>query len=147
MLPTITGEFTVVADPELRFTPSGAAVANIRAVANKKKKNEQTGEWVDDKHCWVNLTAWNQMAENVAESIVKGMKVVVTGRLETRDYETSDGQKRISVDVEIFEIGPSLRFATAKVTKAERRSAESTGSRPPAEDTWATSPSNDEPPF
>ena len=150
MLPTVTGEFRVVDDPELRFTPAGKAVASFRLAANSRKKNESTGEWEDDKSCFLNADCWERMAENVAESIEKGMLVVVKGRLETRTYENREGEKRTSLDLHLDEVGPSLRWDIAKVTKASRTE----GSGPatataaaPADDPWAAPPSSDEPPF
>jgi single-strand DNA-binding protein len=143
VLPTITGEFRAVTDPELRFTPSGVAVANLRIAANSRKKVGE--EWVDDKVVFLNLTCWKQQAENVAESVQKGDLIMVTGRLETREYETKDGEKRQSFDVTADQIGPSLAFATAKVSKTERRSG-STATPPPA-DPYGTPPQDDEPPF
>ncbi len=143
MLPTITGEFRAVTDPELRFTPSGVAVANLRIAANSRKKVND--EWVDDKVVFLNLTCWKQQAENVAESVQKGDLIMVTGRLETREYETKDGEKRQSFDVTADQIGPSLAFATAKISKAERRSG-SADKAPPA-DPYGTPPQDDEPPF
>jgi len=143
MLPNISGEFTAVNDPELRFTPSGKAVANVRIVANSKRKNEK-GEWEDDKVVWLNLTAWGQLAENIAESVEKGTRILVKGRLETREYTTKDGDKRSSYDVTADEVGPSLAFATAKVSKSGRSSGTAK-----TEDAWSTGSSAqaDEPPF
>jgi single-strand DNA-binding protein len=119
-LPTVHGEFRAAADPTIRFTPSSKAVASLRAVASKQKKND-AGEWVDDKECWVNITIWDQPAENVVESISQGDLFFVSGRLETRPWEDKDGNKRISVDITADHIGPSLARASAKVTKNERR--------------------------
>jgi single-strand DNA-binding protein len=153
MLPNISGEFRVVTDPVLRFTPAGKAVASCRIVADKKKKTDG-GEWVDDKVCWLNLSIWEQQAENFAESIEKGMLIFVTGRLETREYE-KDGEKRMSLDVTADNVAPSIRWATAKVTKAQRSGGQSTQpaaaegapAAAPA-DPWQTPPSQgDEPPF
>lgn len=143
MLPVIQGEFRVVADPELRFTPSGVAVANLRIVANSRKKNEQ-GEWVDDKEVWLNLTAWKQLAENIAESVQKGDLIVVKGRLETRSYETKEGEKRQSFDVTADEVGVSLARATAKISKAERTTGSSTAAPTGG---YPTPPQEEEPPF
>jgi single-strand DNA-binding protein len=141
MLPTVVGEFTAVTDPELRFTPSGVAVANFRAAANSRKKTE-SGEWVDDKSCFLNVTVWKKAAENVAESVVKGTKVTIKGRLETRNYETKEGEKRTSYDLTADEIGVSIAFDPVKVMKAER-----TAPGEPAEDPWASTGGSDEPPF
>lgn len=149
MLPIVTGEFRVVDDPELRFTPAGKAVASFRLAANSRKKNESTGEWEDDKTCFLNADCWERVAENVAESITKGALVTVKGRLETRTYENRDGEKRTSLDLHVDDIGASLRYDPAKVMRSERRSE---GSAPaasaPADDPWASPPpSSDEPPF
>jgi len=143
MLPTITGEFRAVTDPELRFTPSGVAVANLRIAANSRKKVND--EWVDDKVVFLNLTCWKQQAENVAESVQKGDLIMVKGRLETREYETKDGEKRQSFDVTADEVGVSLTFATAKVSKTERRTGSTTTAPPP--DPYGTPPQEEEPPF
>jgi single-strand DNA-binding protein len=155
MLPSINGEFRIVADPELRFTPSGKAVASARIVANSRKKTD-SGEWVDDKVCWLNLSIWDKPAENFVETFEKGdLVVILNGRLETREYETREGEKRTSLDVTATDFGPSLRFASAKITKTARSSGEgqtgtaassSGGTTAPAEDPWAT-PQSDEPPF
>jgi single-strand DNA-binding protein len=149
-LQQVFGEFRVVADPELRFTPSGKAVGNVRLVANSRKLNKDTDQWEDDKVVWLNGSIWDREAENMVESISKGDLVEVRGRLETREWE-KDGEKRQSVEVKIDSISPSIKYATAKVTKVERTSGtpatsgrEASG---PAEDPWASNPSTDEPPF
>lgn len=159
MLPIISGEFRLVADPELRFTPSGIGVASLRLVADKQKKVEENGEtkWVDDKVCWLNGTAWGRqggggLAENVAESLRKGDLVEVRGALETRNYETADGEKRTSLDVNIYSIGPSLRFrpilhSDGAGNKVTREGAVAPGETPASDDPWATPASTDEPPF
>jgi single-strand DNA-binding protein len=151
-LPTVNGEFRVVTDPELRFTQSGKAVASARIAANSRKKDDSTGEWKDDKECFLNLTIWGREAENFVESCEKGTLVLLSGRLETRNYETREGEKRTSFDVTADSFGPSLRWSTAKITKTERQSgggsapAEGAAPAAPAEDPWAT-PQDDEPPF
>jgi single-strand DNA-binding protein len=145
-LPRVEGEFRVVTDPELRFSPSGVAVAKARIVANTRKKDEATGEWADDKFCWLNLTAFKKMAENFVESAEKGSLITVSGRIETRDYETREGEKRTSFDLIADNIGVSLTWDAAKVQKAERAAASTTGTAP-AEDPWAAQPQGDEPPF
>ena len=151
-LPRISGEFRVVADPDLKFLPSGKAVANVRLVANSRKKVDD--QWVDDKVCWVRAVAFEKKAENIAESIEKGMLVVVEGRLHTAEYETQDGEKRTSVELMLDTIGPSLSFATAKVTGSGKRDATSSSSgggversSGGGEDPWGTPPQGDEPPF
>lgn len=151
MLPTVFGEFRVVADPELRFTPSGKAVGNVRLVANGRKKNE-AGEWVDDKVVWLNGTLWDTAAENMVESVTAGMLVEVRGRLETREYEDREGNKRQSYDLALDSLTPSLKYATAKVSKVERSGGTGGGSgaaapAAPADDPWAAPKQDDEPPF
>lgn len=115
---TIVGN--VVADPELRFTPSGAAVANFRVASTPRRFNSQTNQWEDGEALFLTCNIWRQAAENVAESIQKGMRVVVTGRLRQRSYETREGEKRTVFEVEVDEVGPSLKYATAKVTRTNR---------------------------
>lgn len=141
MLPTITGEFRAVADPSLRFTPAGMAVADVRVAANSRKKDD-SGEWVDDKVVWLTVTAFKKMAENMAESVVKGSLISVTGRLQTEDWETKEGEKRQTYRVLADTVAMSLAFDAAIVQKAERKAAE-----PRGEDPWAAPPSSDEPPF
>lgn len=146
MLPQIFGEFRVVADPELKFTQGGMAVANMRIVADSKKKVGE--EWVDDKVCWLRATAFKKQAENVAESFVKGSLVVITGRLQTEEWE-KDGEKRQAYTVLIDNIGPSARWNPTKSVAADRGSG-SSGSSSSGGDPWATPQTNgvdDEPPF
>lgn len=107
-------------DPELRFTPQGAAVANFRIAVNKRFKDAQTGEWKDGETSYFRINCWRQLAENVAESLTRGMRVVVSGSLKMRSWETQEGEKRTVVEIEADDIGPSLRFATAKVEKVAR---------------------------
>lgn len=110
----------LVADPELRFTPSGAAVANFTVASTPRHFDKNSQEWVDDEALFLRCSIWRQAAENVAESLSKGMRVVVSGRLRQRSYETKEGEKRTVIELEVDEIGPSLRYATAKVIKASR---------------------------
>ncbi|WP_420176548.1 single-stranded DNA-binding protein [Luteococcus sp. OSA5] len=112
---TLVGNLT--ADPELRFTPSGAAVANFTVASTPRQFDRQTNEWRDGEAMFLNCSVWRQAAENVAESLQKGMRVVVQGRLKARSYETREGEKRTVFEVEVEEIGPSLKYATAKVTR------------------------------
>ena len=112
---TLVGNLT--ADPELRFTPSGAAVANFTVASTPRTFDRQTSEWKDGDAMFLNCSVWRQAAENVAESLTKGMRVVVTGRLKSRSYETREGERRTVFEVEVDEIGPSLRYASAKVTR------------------------------
>jgi single-strand DNA-binding protein len=115
---TVVGNLT--ADPELRFTPSGAAVANFTVASTPRTFDRQTNEWRDGEALFLRCSVWRQAAENVAESLQKGMQVIVQGRLKQRSFETKEGEKRTTYELEVDEIGPSLKFATAKVTKAGR---------------------------
>ncbi|WP_168582827.1 single-stranded DNA-binding protein [Gephyromycinifex aptenodytis] len=110
----------LVADPELRFTPSGAAVANFRVASTPRTFDRQTNEWKDGEALFLSCSAWRDMAENVAESLQRGARVIVSGRLRSRSYETKEGEKRTVIELEVDEIGPSLRYATAKVNKTSR---------------------------
>ena len=115
---TVVGNLT--GDPELRFTPSGAAVANFTIASTPRNFDRQTNEWKDGDTLFLNCSIWRQAAENVAESLQKGMRVVAQGRLKARSYETREGEKRTVIELEVDEIGPSLRYATAKVQKMAR---------------------------
>ena len=117
---TVVGNLT--ADPELRFTPSGAAVANFTVASTPRMFDRQTNEWKDGEALVMRCNVWRQAAENVAESLTRGARVVVTGRLKQRSFETKEGEKRTVVELEVDEIGPSLRYATAKVNKVSRGS-------------------------
>lgn len=112
---TLVGNLT--ADPELRFTPSGAAVANFTVASTPRTFDRQTSEWKDGDAMFLNCSVWRQAAENVAESLTKGMRVVVQGRLKSRSYETREGERRTVFEVEVDEVGPSLRYASAKVSR------------------------------
>jgi single-strand DNA-binding protein len=165
---TVIGNLT--ADPELRFTPSGAAVANFTVASTPRMFDRQTNEWKDGEALFLRCNIWREAAENVAESLTRGSRVIVSGRLKQRSFETREGEKRTVVELEVDEIGPSLRYATAKVNKASRSGAGgggfgggSGGSRQPAqsggggaasEDPWGSAPASgsfaggdDEPPF
>ncbi|HEY9413022.1 MAG TPA: single-stranded DNA-binding protein [Jiangellaceae bacterium] len=115
---TVVGNLTD--DPELRFTPSGAAVANFTIASTPRTFDRQTNEWKDGDALFLRCSIWRQAAENIAESLQRGMRVVAQGRLRQRSYETREGEKRTVVELEVDEIGPSLRYATAKVTKTQR---------------------------
>lgn len=115
---TIVGN--LVDDPELRFTPSGAAVANFRVASTPRTFDRQTNEWKDGEALFLSCSVWRQAAENVAESLQRGMRVVVQGRLKARSYETREGEKRTVFEIDVDEVGPSLKYATAKVTRASR---------------------------
>ena len=122
---TVTVVGNVTRDPELRFTSSGQAVATFGLAVNRRWQN-RNNEW-EESTSFLDVTCWAQMAENVAESVTKGTRVLVTGRLEQRSWETNDGEKRSKVEIVAEEIGPSLRFATAGVTKNERRGGDFEG--------------------
>ncbi|MCT1458110.1 single-stranded DNA-binding protein [Aestuariimicrobium sp. p3-SID1156] len=114
---TLIGNLT--ADPDLRFTPSGAAVANFTVASTPRTFDRQTNEWKDGDAMFLNCSVWRGAAENVAESLQKGMRVIVNGRLKSRSYETREGEKRTVFEVDVDEVGPSLRYATAKVTRTQ----------------------------
>jgi single-strand DNA-binding protein len=141
---TVVGNLT--GDPELRFTPSGAAVANFTVASTPRTLDKATNEWKDGEALFLRCSIWRQAAENVAESLQKGMRVVVQGRLKQRSYEVN-GEKRTSVELDVEEIGPSLKYATAKVNKTTRGgggggfggSPASPGGGAPADDPWASS--------
>ncbi|MGH3416601.1 MAG: single-stranded DNA-binding protein [Actinocrinis sp.] len=115
---TVVGNLTD--DPELRFTPSGAAVASFTVASTPRTFDKNSNEWKDGDALFLRCSIWRQAAENVAESLTKGMRVVVQGRLRQRSYETREGEKRTVVELDVEEVGPSLKYATAKVTKASR---------------------------
>ncbi|MEV4621745.1 single-stranded DNA-binding protein [Asanoa sp. NPDC049573] len=119
---TITVIGNLTDDPELRFTPSGAAVAKFRVASTPRIMDRQTNEWKDGEPLFLSCTVWRQAAENVAESLQRGARVIVSGRLKQRSYETREGEKRTVIELEVDEIGPSLRYATAKVQKMSRSS-------------------------
>ena len=157
----------LVDDPELRFTPSGAAVAKFRVASTPRYLDKQTNEWKDGESLFLTCNVWRQAAENAAESLQRGMRVIVQGRLKQRSYETREGEKRTVYEVEVDEVGPSLKNATAKVTKAARgggggagfggggavddpwASAPASGSASGSGDSWGggSTSSSDEPPF
>ena len=152
---TIVGNLT--GDPELRFTPSGAAVASFTVASTPRVLDKATNEWKDGETLFMRCSVWRQYAENVAESLTKGMRVVVTGRLKQRSYETREGEKRTVVEMEVDEVGPSLKYATAKVNKVQRGGggfggdSGGAGSSGSSDDPWAAGPAGgagfDEPPF
>ncbi|OBI43261.1 single-stranded DNA-binding protein [Mycobacterium kyorinense] len=167
---TITVVGNLTADPELRFTPSGAAVANFTVASTPRIYDRQSGEWKDGEALFLRCNIWREAAENVAESLTRGSRVIVQGRLKQRSFETREGEKRTVFEVEVDEIGPSLRYATAKVNKVSRSGGGGGGfggggggSRPaPAQapaagggdDPWGSAPASgsfgggdDEPPF
>ncbi|AOX04856.1 single-stranded DNA-binding protein [Corynebacterium sp. NML98-0116] len=115
---TVVGN--LVADPELRFIPSGAAVANFRIASTPRQFNRDTNQWEDGEALFLTCNCWRQMAENVAESLTKGMRVIVNGRLKQRSYQTREGENRTVFEVEVDEVGPSLKYATANVQRTPR---------------------------
>jgi single-strand DNA-binding protein len=151
---TIIGNLTD--DPELRYTPNGAAVANFTVASTPRFLDKATNEWKDGDALFLRCSIWRQAAENVAESLTRGARVIVSGRLKQRSYETTEGEKRTVYEVECDEIGPSLKYATAKVNKTTRSGAGGGGGGfggAPADDPWGTpaparvGAGSDEPPF
>ncbi|MFJ4168359.1 single-stranded DNA-binding protein [Paenarthrobacter sp. NPDC089714] len=119
---TITLIGNLTNDPELRFTPSGSAVANFTVASTPRTFDRQSNEWKDGETLFMRCSLWREAAENVAESLTKGLRVIISGRLKSRSYETKEGEKRTVVELEVDEIGPSLRYAMAKVTRTQRSS-------------------------
>lgn len=115
---TVVGN--IVADPELRFTPAGAAVANFRIASTPRRYNQQTSQWEDGEAMFLTCNVWRQAAENVAETLTKGMRIIVTGRLKARSYQTREGENRTVFEIDVDEVGPSLRYATAQVARNPR---------------------------
>ncbi|QPK79068.1 single-stranded DNA-binding protein [Corynebacterium lizhenjunii] len=115
---TVVGN--IVADPELRFTPAGAAVANFRIASTPRRFNSQTNQWEDGEAMFLTCNAWRSLAENVAESLTKGMRIIVTGRLKQRSFQTREGDNRSVYEIDVDEVGPSLRYATAQVNRNPR---------------------------
>jgi single-strand DNA-binding protein len=142
---TVVGNLT--SDPELRFTPSGAAVANFTVAATPRTFDRQSGEWKDGQALFMRCAVWRQPGENVAESLTRGMRVMVQGRLVQRSFETKEGEKRTVMELEVDEVGPSLRYATAKVSKVSRSSGGGGfgGGSAPAEDPWNSAPASGAP--
>jgi single-strand DNA-binding protein len=159
---TVVGNLT--ADPELRFTSSGAAVANFTVASTPRTFDRQSGEWKDGDALFMRCNVWRQAAENVAETLTRGMRVMVSGRLRQRSFETREGEKRTVVELEVDEVGPSLRYATAKVNKVSRSGGggggyggtapTGGGGAAPVDDPWGSAPPagggqpvDDDPPF
>jgi len=145
-------------DPELRFVPSGAAVATFTVASTPKMFDKRTNEWKDQETLFMRCNVWREQAESVAESITKGMRVVVTGRLTSRSWDDKDGTKRTVMELEVDEIGPSLRYATAKVQRTQRNNnSGGFGSQPSQpsgfgpstaqQDPWANQSNPTDPPF
>ena len=137
---TITLIGNLVDDPELRFTPSGAAVAKFRVASTPRYLDKATNEWKDGESLFLQCQIWRQAAENVAESLTKGMRVILSGRLKQRSYETKEGEKRTVFEVEVDEVGPSLRNATAKVTRTQRAGGSGGAAAPAAADSFGDDP-------
>ena len=143
-----------VGDPELRFTPSGAAVANWTIASTPRTFDKQSNEWKDGETLFLRCSGWRDMAENIAETLQRGTRVIVVGRLRSRSYETKEGEKRTSMELEVDEVGPSLRYASAKVTKSSRQGGGGFGGQSSgggfggqaADDPWSTT-SGAEAPF
>ena len=146
---TVIGNLT--GDPELRFTPNGQAVASFTVASTTRMLDKATNEWKDGDTLFLRCSVWRQYAENVAESLTKGTRVIVTGRLKQRSYETKEGEKRTVVEMDVDDVGPALKNATAKVTRVARTDSGYTGggsSAGPSEDPWAApATAGDEPPF
>ena len=133
---TVVGNLT--ADPELRFTPSGAAVANFTVASTPRTFDKQSNEWKDGEALFLNCSVWRQAAENAAESLQRGMRVIVQGRLKARSYETREGEKRTVFEIDVDEVGPSLKYATAKVPKTTRQGGQGGGGFGGGDDPWAS---------
>jgi single-strand DNA-binding protein len=166
---TVVGNLTN--DPELRFTPSGAAVASFTVASTPRTLDKATNEWKDGEALFLRCSIWRQAAENVAESLQRGARVIVQGRLKQRSFETKEGEKRTVIELDVDEVGPSLKYATAKVNKTTRQGGSSGGGgfgggggsngggAPSGDDPWAAAPAgtsagstagggwSDEPPF
>lgn len=147
---TVTLVGNLVEDPELRFTPTGVAMAKLRLAVNRRWMDRSTNEWQEEAHFFT-ATCWRDMAENVSESLRKGNRILVTGRLQQRQWENEQGERRSMVEVSIDEIGPSLRWATASVTRTESRGGWSGGggrpNNPPPGPVARSNPGQDEAPF
>jgi single-strand DNA-binding protein len=138
---TIIGNLTN--DPELRFTPSGAAVANFTVASTPRAFDRQSNGWKDGDTLFMRCSVWRDAAENVAESLARGSRVIVTGRLQANTYQTKEGEKRTTMQLVVDEVGPSLRYATAKVNRTQRPGGGSSGPTSPADDDpWSAPPSS-----
>lgn len=140
----------LVADPELKFLGTGAAVASFTIASTPRTFDRQSNEWKDGEALFLRCSIWRQAAENVAESLTRGMRVIAQGRLQQRSYETREGEKRTVIELQVDEIGPSLTFATAKVNRTARGSDSGrsiSGQAQSESDPWGAAPSTDTPPF
>jgi len=150
---TITVIGNLTNDPELRFTPSGSAVANFTIASTPRTFDRNSNEWKDGESLFLRCSIWREAAENVAESLTKGMRVIASGALKQRSYETKEGEKRTVIEFEVDEIGPSLRYANAKVNRTQRKDNNGGGNNwggkkeTAAADTWGTGIGETEPPF
>ncbi|MGV9386078.1 single-stranded DNA-binding protein [Nonomuraea sp. NPDC003707] len=144
---TIIGNLT--GDPELRYTQTGTAVAGFTIASSARTYDKQVEQWKDGEVLFMRCSAWRDLGEHVTESLTRGTRVIASGRLRMRTYETSDGDKRTITEMTVDEIGPSLRFATAKPQKAARAGGNGHGNGAPADDPWASANpyQGDEPPF
>jgi single-strand DNA-binding protein len=158
---TVVGN--LVDDPQLRYTPTGQAVASFRVASTPRFLDRATNEWKDGDALFLSCNVWRQAAENVAESLLRGMRVIVSGRLKQRSYETKEGEKRVVYEIEVDEVGPSLRYASAKVNRSSRATGGTGGqsgygnsgggrsASAASEDPWAAEQNDagfsDEPPF
>ncbi len=145
-LPEITVAGTLTADPELRFTATGTPVANFTVAANERRYDRQSGTWTDGDATFLRCAVWRELAEHVTDSLHRGTRVLLTGTLRQRDWEDRDGQRRTSVEVDVSEVGPSLRWATATVHKTTRVRTGAGGAADEANDTAAPSPRQPTPP-
>jgi len=141
---TVVGNLTT--DPEIRFTPNGAAVANFTVAESKRYMDKATNEWKDGDPVYWRCSIWRQYAENVAESLTKGTRVIVYGEVKQRNYETREGEKRTVTEVEVSEIGAALKNATVRVTRMERAKT-GLDAIPVADDPWTTPATSDAMPF
>ncbi len=140
---TVVGNLT--ADPELRYTQNGLAVANFTIASTPRTFDRAANDWKDGESLFLRASVWREFAEHVAGSLSKGSRVIATGRLKQRNYETKEGEKRTSFEIEVDEIGPSLRYATAQVTRASSGASRGGQSGQGAEEPWASAPASDSP--
>ena len=143
--PVITVVGNLTADPDLRFTPSGVPVANFTVAQTPRTFDKARNEYVDGDPLFLQCSLWKEYAEHVAETLTKGMRVIVHGRLKSRSYEARDGSRRTVFEIEVEEVGPSLRYATATITRTGQRPQQT--QQQSGRDPWATPTSTDEPPF
>lgn len=134
--PYITVIGNMAGDPELRFTASGHAVANFSVAQTPRTRNQQSGEWVDDETLWFRCSVWRDVAENVAETLTKGMRVIVYGRLKARSFETKEGEQRTNWELDVEEVGPSIRWATAQVSRTPRQGQAQQAPQPAQGGSW-----------